>query len=356
MASTQNTLESVAGLTSPITLEQFRSDATNVFLHYVRNIAWMVDTQTAWAITKAPALEFNGALANPELMATDLGLTYEHIQNTEFARAMQRMYDYAYFGKLDLSQEEIGYESIHTWITALVVDVAGSAVGAEWDSYGLDILSCASRCAQVAETANARVTLEGEDPFFYHFKANPRDDFPEEGVLTVRQMSLLSGMEEMSIRAAANPKRVNRLKPVESTEKRTLFEIQVAKDWLLSKKRYVQITKRWSAGEMNLHKKRFANLVELDMGLNARYKMLCNEHGRDSIDDYAKALGLSSGEGLVGPYLTIDDEDFANQERMRGLARVLCLPEDLLVLRIEEVLASERLRSIERSIKQLTEQ
>jgi hypothetical protein len=84
--------------------------------------------------------------------------------------------------------------------------------------------------------------------------------------------------------------------------------------------------------------------------------MLCNEHGRDSIDDYAKALGLSSGEGLVGPYLTIDDEDFANQERMRGLARVLCLPEDLLVLRIEEVLASERLRSIERSIKQLTEQ
>ena len=97
MASTQNTLESVAGLTSPITLEQFRSDATNVFLHYVRNIAWMVDTQTAWAITKAPALEFNGALANPELMATDLGLTYEHIQNTEFARAMQRMYDYAYF-------------------------------------------------------------------------------------------------------------------------------------------------------------------------------------------------------------------------------------------------------------------
>lgn len=200
------------------------------------------------------------------------------------------------------------------------------------------------------------MTLEGEDPFFYHFKANPRDDFPEEGVLTVRQMSLLSGMEEMSIRAAANPKRVNRLKPVELTEKRTLFEIQVAKDWLLSKKRYVQITKRWSAGEMNLHKKRFANLVELDMGLNARYKMLCNEHGRDSIDDYAKALGLSSGEGLVGPYLTIDDEDFANQERMRGLARVLCLPEDLLVLRIEEVLASERLRSIERSIKQLTEQ
>lgn len=340
------------GLTPPIGLEGFQSDVTNVFLHYVRSIGWMTDAETAWSLLKLPVCDATHRLFNPELYADDLGLTYEHIQSTEFARAMQRMYDYAYFGQLDLSAEELGYESVHTWITALVMDVTESAVAYEWDSYGLDILACSRRCAQVAETANARVILEGGEPLFLSFKGNGKHDGTEQGYLTVRQMSLLAGMEEMSIRAAANPSRANQLKPTK-TDSGTRFEIDIAKDWLISKKRYIPVQKRWSEGELELATKRFTSLSELDLALNARFKTLCNKYGEEAIRAQFTTLGISTGNAYVGPYCSIEDKDFAQEEKMRGLAEVLGLPADLLVLRIKEVLAAEQLRAIERAIKEL---
>lgn len=344
-------LETV-GLTPAVSVADFQNDVTNVFLHYVRTIAWMADAETAWAITKAPKLDHAAELFNPDFNAADLGLQYTNIQATEFARAMQRMYDYAYLGQLDQSQDPLDYESIHTWIAAIVVDVAASATGREWDSYGVDILSCASRCAQVAETANARAILEGGEPFFSSFKAHSKDDYPEEAVLNVRQVSLLSGMEEMSIRAAANPNRVNQLKPIK-TDSGTRFEIQVVKDWLISKKRYIPISKRWSEGDLNLDKKRFFSLDEVNSGINARFQMFCNNHGLEKIDAQLGRIGLTSGTGIGGPFLDIDYSEYKNEQKLRGLAHILELPEELLVLRVNEVIAAEQLRRIERAIKEL---
>lgn len=355
-ANPQDDLESaVAGLTPAVSIEEFRDDVTNVFLHYVRNIAWMVDAKTAWAITKAPALEYEPSLFDPDLKATDLELEYEHIQETEFARAMQRMYDFAYLGQIDLSAESLTNESIHTWVSALVVDVASSSVANEWDSYGLDIVACARRCVQVAEMANARVILEEGESFFDNFCRYGKEDSPEEGLLTVRQVAMLAAMEEMSVRAAANPNRANQLKPTK-TENGTRFESAVVKEWLQQKKRYLPITKRWSEGQLNLAQKSFRSLDEVAISLDARYNMLGLEHGFERLNEALAAIGLVEKTIFGKAQILLPDEVFTNNETVRGLARALSLPDELLVLRVKEVLAAEGLRAIERAIKDLGEQ
>lgn len=341
----------VSDLTPPITQEQFNDDVVNVFLHYVRNVCWMTDFKTAWAITKAPALEYEFELMNPDLKAAELGLTYFHIKDTAFAKAMQRLYDYAYFGLIHLGEEALDYESIHTWITALLIDAAEGEVSREWGSYGLDTEDCAQRLVKVAETANARLILEGGEEAFYHFYyLNKEEKYCHNGQLTVRQVALLSGMEEMSIRAAANPNRVNQLKPLK-TEHGTRFDISVVKDWLKQKKRYVPIQKRWLVKDFDLTKS-YKNWDEISNGLDTRYNLLGQENGYDTLQKSLAAINVNSGAG--GIYL--EQRFFDDETAARTLARILSLPEDLLILRAREAIATETLRRLEREIKSLSAQ
>lgn len=338
-------------LTPPLTLEQFQDDVTNVFLHYVRNICWMTDFKTAWAITKAPALEHEFELANPDLKASELGLTYAHIKDTEFARSMQRLYDYAYFGWVHLGEESLDYESIHMWTAALLVDAAEGAVGAEWGSYGLDVQDCASRLVKVAYTANARLILEGEEYGFYYFSSQNKEDKGSDiGHLNVRQVALLSGMEEMSIRAAANPNRVNQLKPTK-TDHGTRFEISVVKEWLIHKKRYVPITKRWFANDFDLTKS-YSSWYEFSYGLDTRYNLLGQERGYEELDKALNAVNVKPEQRR----LFLNKSFFDDEVGALSLARILSLPEELLILRAKEAIAVETLRSIERNIKDLAGQ
>lgn len=347
------TEQASSGLTPLVPLESFQDDVTNVFLHYIRNIGWMVDAKTAWSITGAPALERDSDLLHPELRASDLGLAYSHIKDTEFAKSMQRMYDYAYFGQLDLSGDTLTYESIHTWITALVLDVAG-AVGNEWDSYGLDVVDCARRCEKVCDTANARRILEGHEAF-YLFSSQGKEDFCDENMLNVRQVALLSGMEEMSIRAAANPNRANQLKPTK-TEYGTRFESAVVKEWLIQKKRYVPITRCYRGGDINLEQRRFASREDLFSALESRYTRLVLEQGFESVAPPLVELGVFSELSPGTTRICLPHDLFDHEDMTRGLARTFGLPEELLLLRGKEAVAAESLRNIERAIKELSAQ
>lgn len=347
-------VETGTGLPLPFSREIYEEAVTNAFLFYVRNLCWMTDSETAWAVTKAPVPKDLEAVHVPEWDAASLGLTFEHLRNTTFAQAMERMYQYAYFGRLDLSDDPLEDETTHTFISAIVCDIAESKVAEEWRDHGHDVSSYAVRLMQVAETANARVMLEGGDGFFGRFKVATRDQYDESNgvLLTVRQMALLSGMEEMSIRAAANPSRANQLKP-HGLEGVTRFDLECAKEWLKSKKRYVPITKFWSSSDLDLAKKRFANFSEMDTGLSARYKTLCLQDGRGKVDEQLKQFGIRTGEGFVGPFLELSEEDYANEATVRGIAQVLDLPSDLLVLRTKQVIALETLNRVERELREL---
>lgn len=337
---------------APFSLEAFQEDITNVFLHYVRNIAWMMEHETAAKILNLQPSDQYFHLCNPDLEAADIGLTFEHIRHIEFAKTLQQQYEYAYHGRIDRSAEALEYESIHTWTAALVCDVCNSDVANEWESYGLDIKSKASRCALVAETANARVTLEGGEPFFYSFQSS-KEGYLSEDVLTVRQLALLSGMEELSIRAAANPKRASPLKTM-TTDQGTRIDITIAKEWLQAKGRYIPITSNWSAGDLDLVKRRFENFTDLDIALDARFKALVDKHGLEGIASQIAVVGIKVAQGIPGPYMELSSEDFQNDELVHTLARALDLPETLLVLRVKETITKDHLHAIEKAIQEST--
>jgi hypothetical protein len=335
----------------PFTLDAFQNDITEVFLHYVRIIACMTDADTAWGILKLPSENYSRDLFYVGLEAKDLGLTFEHIRHTAFAEALDRMYQYAYFGRKDHNQESMVYESGYTWITCLAFDARSGDMANEFDSYGWPVKDCGARCAQAAETANARITLEGEAPFY--ISQHPgKEGYLSEDVLTVRQLSLLSGMEEMSIRAAANPKRPNPLKTI-TTEHGTRIEIQVAKEWLMAKGRYVPISDVWSASEINLAKLSFESLYALYRALHARYQSFCTERGSEGMDAEFAQANIKTEMG-VGPVLSMSPEDYLNDEQIRVVARVLELPVELLVLRFKETLARENLSVIEKALREAT--
>lgn len=331
---------------TPFSIEDLRRDVASVYLHHVRTIAWMRDPSTA--ATLVPGLEPEQAnLLMWEAPPEDLGLTCDRLGGTTLMKALEFLYRYAFLGELDASAEPMEDESVYTWTSALVFDAAQGRLATEWSDHGSFTDDAASRCLMVCELANARLTLEGGEPFYSKFGNYPKDMATGDGSLTVRQMALLAGMEEKSIRAASNKvqKRANPLDTY-STESGTRIALDVAKAWLQSKNRYVPIKLRWSSAEIDLARTRFNNTKELHQALNARMQTRCQRDGEHVVMAQFKArLGV---ESLV----SITDEHYMDAERMRKLGDVLELPADLLVLRCREAVTREALADVERALKQ----
>lgn len=330
----------------PFSLEDFRKDIANVFLHHLRTVAWMTDAQTAESIVPGLATETDRHPLQWQADAEDVGLTYKRLQDTTLMKTLEFLYRYAFFGELDASADRMEDESIYTWTSALAYDAAHGRLALEWSDNGAFTDLAAERCLMVCELANARLTLDGGEAFYFKFGNYPKDSATGNGCLTIRQMALLAGMEEMSIRAAAN-KTQKRANPLETypADGGTRIALSVAKAWLMSKGRYMPITVRWSAGEVDLEKKRFASSMELWHALKARQRMLQERTGQDVLAPTLTLLNLDSLLKFVNHHLM--DEMMG-----RKIAEALQLPADLLVLRCKEIAAREVLAEIERELRE----
>jgi hypothetical protein len=344
---TANAQES--GFPVPLSTEQFHDDVVTLFLHQIRQIAWLTDRNKAWLITgKVPA--DSSSLFDPELSSGDAGLVYADIQETPFAQYLENMYQYAYFGVLDESLEPMEYETGYTWMASLLYDMNRSMFMVEWESYGGDGKHSAARCLTVAELANARMVLEGKEGFSHFSGASQREDDTTSWVdaLTIRQMALLAGMEEMSIRAAANPKRANPL-PTFSEEGRTRIAISDAKAWLQSKGRYVPVTRRWTRKEIDFTTRRFSSFPDmLGIVMDRRADLMRQEGTSDdffnTFADLFSRYGLNAEEPRTC---------FAHQQYVHDLAEVLRFPIELFCLRVRELLAKEESDAVKRALQEL---
>jgi hypothetical protein len=338
-----------SGFPVPLSLEEFHDDVVTLFLHQIRQIAWMTDRNKAWLITgKLPA--DLSSIFDPELSSDDAGLVYADIQETAFAQYLENMYQYAYFGVLDESLEPVEYETGYTWMAALLYDMNRSMFMVEWESYGGDGQHSATRCLAVAELANARLVLEGKEGFSHFGGASQREDDANSRVdaLTIHQMALLAGMEEMSIRAAANPKRANPL-PTFSEDGRTRIAIEAAKTWLQSKGRYVPVTRRWTRKEIDFTTRRFSSFDDmLSIVMSRRADLMCQE---GTSNDFFNAFSdLFSRHGLNAEE---SRTCFAHQQYVRDLAEMLGFPIDLFCLRVRELLAKEESDAVKRALQEL---
>lgn len=339
----------------PISREQMRADIVTVYVHLLRMVGRLTNENDLSRVFGVPA-ERVWLVLDGSMSADEIGLGYENVEETLLARAMETLYDYAYFGVQDVSKEPFLDESIYTWVAAFLLDVAGSGFAHEYAAYGSEAHVVARRLADIAELANARHILEGADDNFWHFW-NPgfENNATEVGALTVRQMSLLSGMEEMSIRAAANPKRASRLEPM-PTERRTLFTRDVAKTWLKAKDRYIPITTTASLGNVDLSARRFATTTDLLETLIARVYGLGDGESIDpALTSRLEQIGAKPQSNQLRPFfLDLEPGDFRDERLMRDLAEVLQLPADLLVARARESALLEELAAVESAVRDLT--
>lgn len=293
------------------------------------------------------------AMNDPEVLPGHKGadLTYEQLSNTAFAISMDELYNFAYHGVVLATGYDMNSESSPSWISRILVDLSRSHFAMEWHEYS-PCIDAIKTLQSVCETAEARMVLENVqdgDTFmgWYGYEGH-------EG-LTFRQMSLLSGMSEASLRTLANPKRSNPLK-THSNGRNTYIERKDAKGWLISKGRYVPLIDTDLTGsQLDLAHESILSLDELQGRLGSRLHFLM---GSEDAADVSNALN-SIRSDLLGkrildqsPYLNLANEDFSDSSLLKKVAKALQLPGDLLSLKVAHLRALEQVQESQRRFEE----
>lgn len=311
-------------------------------------------SKAIWGVL-SPTLENHSGFVSSGSNHRDIGLTYADVEHLSMAQTLMALYDYGVYGVLDTSEGVIdrcdGYEN---QVSRLCYDINRSEFLKDWDDAGAKgmgpLAKAAERCVYVCELANARLMLEGSDEGFFL-------DDRDEGFLSIRQMALISGMTEASIRTMAGPNRKNRL-VTKNDGKSTLIEIADAKAWLISKARYVPISHQRTLGSEDLTSQKFVSRNEFEKAIQDRLGYLCVQHGDLTVNTRVAAVGLSqelepivAGIDLMRPVM--GEAQLLDAELMRSLANALELPGEPFVLRAAEAVIRDRLRAIEEQLKQV---
>lgn len=296
-----NTASAGEKFSPDITLEQFKIDLANIHLHHVRLVSHLADPEKAWRIlwdrsgdtarVSAPDLSF----MDPILNAQDLKFDFDGIRNTPFARTMLTIYDYAYLGRQDPALARAYENPQYQWSVILCSDAATSAI-----SHGLQAMynwtmhQSALNCMHVIEIAHARIIMEEDIPFCQLPDVQELNAY---GGLSMRQMALVAGMTEASLRSMTNSKRNNPLK-TRKQGNTTYVDPSDAKDWLKATGRYVPITRKpdlprtidW-AGE------KFDSVASFNDALNRQLGLL--DKAALDIPDFAFTLDQLRDPALV---------------------------------------------------------
>lgn len=340
-------------------LEAFRGDIVAALVHHLRVTSWVTGHRRIPQVWAAAGLSPASPeeIYNPDWAVADWKLGWEDIAGLDFAVYLDNMFQYGYFGLSDSGWEPMEEGTGYTWISLFLIDLAGSMFLNEWSAgFGGEGSVSVERCLHVAELANARLVLETGLPFCHALSSGGKGEEATEDALTVRQMALLAGMEEMSIRAAANPKKPNPLATF-SEHGRTRISLPEAKRWLQSKARYFPIQTFHSGRNSDLGKGALASLRE--------FAELCQRRMR-SLQSTVPTKSVAVPDARLASYLDHDVTDaqaeWKEQQRLAladplflaALAQLLDFPAELLALRAREVLAKDELKDVQDRLRQLS--
>lgn len=342
------------GLQAPFSREQLQEDVGTVLITVARLARWMLcrsDRDTSTPLLHLIGHPGQGDLPDllgwPEFDWESGSCRYDMVATTALAEQVEKLYDLAYLGHVDTDVADLGSESGPSWTSRILADLHGSQFVAEWDEYS----KCRDsiwRCLQVYETAHARLVLEDIDQgdLFMDWHSFSMDG------LSIRQMSLLAGMTEASVRTMAGPKRKNPLK-TQSDGKNTFVAIADAKAWLIAKGRYIPITYTSRGGRVDLTSRRYGTAYDLLMALDQRVRYLLGEP--DAAETQRRIEAIAPGILVAGerPRLELAEASLDDVELMTRVGEALGQPGALLALRAAEARAIERLRSVERQIQTL---
>jgi hypothetical protein len=329
----------------PHSREVLRQDILNVCLLHARLSFLFADSKVAAKAHFRREVAIPLGLSNPEDTPQELGLRYEDVRWTDFAQAMERQYNYAFDAVIGGPGEPMEYETTHTWAAAILLDLQQSLFVYELGTYGGGYWEQSiERCLYISELANARLCLETGEVFTHLRVTNGRDEGTTSSLeLTVRQLALLAGMEEMSVRTAASRRGPNPL-AASKDGPRTVFERSVAKEWLLAKGRYMPVRNSEQISVVDTMARSYA-----DIGQFIEMVQSILDAGRIDGASYQTAMhseGLQSLSEMQAAHLR-------NPVLMRAIATSLNLPQALFVLRAQEAATREELRALEEKAKEL---
>lgn len=254
---------------------------------------------------------------------------------------MDRLYDYAILGVARLPIYRMADETEYTMAAAYVYDTWNMKLVREM-TMG-DGVSLA-KCHHVAELGAARVALDGGERYFGFDRNTP------DSALTIREIALLAGMEESSVRNAAVKGKAGALKTFQE-DGSTLVAREDALEWLKGRKGFVPTTFRDELGEIDLVSHSFATLNEVDEFMDARLKTLgfTPERLAKRMKVSPKSMNVKSMFGLY-----FADGGARDQEALERLAGLLNISADVFVLRVRETINLEEARGIRRALAELT--
>ena len=330
------------------TADELRADTQSVLLLLARQLHFIFGRSDRPQLAEQASLlgvPGDADINDPDMTPSVLGMRYEHVNTTHFAETMEELYSYAFHGLQDLASADMDSESAATWCSVVIHDLANSAFVREWGSYrpAGEVEGAVSRCMLVCETAQARRILEGHDDNFMDWASPAQHDG-----LTMRQMALLSGMTEASVRTLSNPKRRNALVTV-NDGKNVMVEIGAAKTWLLAKGRYVPIRRTNRDGQIDLAAKRFNGTDDVRWALNQRLQYLLGHDGGDDVRRQLDAIDarLVDDAEAFRPTLRLTAALMADARAMTRIGTALNLPGELLALRAAEAHARDVLAGLE---------
>jgi hypothetical protein len=300
----------------------------------LRSVLTRLVSFTLWAAGEEKALQLIGSSRRVEDMTwtlfdshaspDDLGLEIQHWPITD---TFDVLYDFAVHAVARYPMSEFANETSASNSAALVYDLANSLLADEF-SHPRDQ---GQKCVHIAQLAAARCVLEGYERMIIFSTRDAEDESSED--LTIRDVALLAGMEEASVRNAANPKLPNPLitKKVSGS---TLVEPKHAKAWLEARDRYTPLQHKAHGRDIDLAKAGFKSAHEIWSVLQGR----------------AEARGINLEKVLAGLGLEFPDSTMPEQVAKK-LAAQLGYDEELFALRLSELRTNDEATRIRQAIE-----
>lgn len=363
--------ESATGFPILFTQEEFKNNILEAMLVLASKTDWTFMTvsggsfqesgERVWSLL-SPKPYSGYTFADSGVTPDDLQMTFSDVERLSIVQTLMQLYEYGVHGVFDKSQGSMedcdGYEN---QISRIFYDLHHSTFLQEWSNNGTySNATSVGRCLYVCELANARLMLEGSDDGFFL-------DERKEGFISIRQMALVSGMTEASIRTLASRNRKSqRIAATDSNNqlitqndgRNTVIDIADAKAWLKAKSRYVPIKKKRTKGSSDFTSRKFVSIGEIEDAISDRLDFLESQHGSEVMATRMADSGVVRIFQEIVPGTGIGREivgevQLLNTELMRRFAEALELPAELFTLRAAEAVTHEKLRAIETHLKQL---
>lgn len=371
MSTEITTTESATGFPVLFTKEEFKKNIVEALLVLANQTYFTFSVfsgdsisdigERVWSLlSKKP---YHGStFADSGTTPDQVGLTFTDVERLSIVQTLMQLYDYGVQGILDTSiaGDFDTFDGYENQVSRIFYDLNRSTFLQEWGAYGAYSSAVAvERCEYVFELANARLMLEGGSEGFFL-------DDREEGFLSIRQMALLSGMTEASIRTLASRGRKSQLTAANESNsqlitkndgKNTTIDIADAKAWLKAKGRYVGISRKRNRGATDFTNRKFSSIGEIEDAIADRLEFLRAQYGDEVINSRIENVGIASVHRQIVPPIdmwkkVIGEEQLMETELMRSFGEALELPADLFALRAAEAVMQEKLKGIEKQVKQ----